>query len=151
MDQTRRRIEKMEAEREERRRAMKEMRVERAEEEQRNIAQGNPGDVDFIGLVKRWREEHFSLAQPHRDARDLVAEEKICVCVRKRPLNEKELQKREHDAVTCFHPTATIHSAKLRVDGISKYCDHNSFRFDHAFDEVSTTEDGAFVFVFVLL
>ena len=34
-----------------------------------------------------------------------------------------------------------MHSAKLRVDGISKYLDHNSFRFDHAFDEQSTTEE----------
>ena len=65
---------------------------------------------------------------------------KICVCVRKRPLNSKELNKKEHDAVTCLHPTATVHSAKLRVDGISKYCDHNTFKFDHAFDEESTTE-----------
>lgn len=45
------------------------------------------------------------------------------------------------DAVTCLHPTATVHSAKLRVDGISKYCDHNTFKFDHAFDESSSTED----------
>ena len=29
----------------------------------------------------------------------------------------------------------------MRVDGISKYCDHHTFKFDHAFDERSTTED----------
>ena len=33
---------------------------ERAQEEERNIAAGNPGDVDFIGLVQKWRNEHFS-------------------------------------------------------------------------------------------
>ena len=68
-------------------------------------------------------------------------DDKICVCVRKRPLNDKERKKRDHDAVTVLHPTATVHSAKLRVDGISKYLDHNSFRFDHAFDEETTTEE----------
>jgi kinesin family protein 2/24 len=43
--------------------------------------------------------------------------------------------------VTVLHPTATVHSAKLRVDGIQKYLDHNSFRFDHSFDEDATTEE----------
>lgn len=33
----------------------------------------------------------------------------------------------------------TVHDCKLRVDGISKYLDSVTFRFDHAFgDEVST-------------
>lgn len=137
-DQTRLRIERMEAEREERRKAMIERKQERAEEEQRNIAAGNPGDVDFIGLVRKWREEHSGTAQPHASAKE---HPKICICVRKRPVSDKERKKRDHDSVTCLHPTATVHSAKLRVDGITKYLDHNSFRFDHAFDETSTTED----------
>ena len=34
-----------------------------------------------------------------------------------------------------------MHSSRLKVDGISKYCDHQSFRFDHAFDEGATTEE----------
>lgn len=131
----------MEAEREQRRRRQEEMRIERAEEEKRNVAQGNPGDVDFIGLVRQWRDEHSGLARSHAEGGGGLNENKICVCVRKRPLNEKERKKRDHDAVTCLHPTATVHSAKLRVDGISKYLDHNSFRFDHAFDEETTTEE----------
>lgn len=145
MDQTRLRMEKMEAERTERRLRMKQARSDRANEEAANVARGNPGDVDFIGLVREWREEHAGLAMPHNNGSSIAnggfGEDKICVCVRKRPLNDKERRKKEHDAVTCLHPTATVHSAKLRVDGISKYLDHNSFRFDHAFDEESTTED----------
>eukprot|EP00804_Cyclotella_cryptica_P009693 CCRYP_011250-RB/>CCRYP_011250-RB protein AED:0.03 eAED:0.03 QI:182/1/1/1/1/1/2/276/576 len=140
-DQTRLRIEKMEADREERRRRQEAMRIERAAEEKRNVAQVNPGDVDFIGLVRQWREEHSGLARSHTEGSGGLSEDKICVCVRKRPLNEKERKKRDHDAVTCLHPTATVHSAKLRVDGISKYLDHHSFRFDHAFDEETTTEE----------
>ena len=34
-----------------------------------------------------------------------------------------------------------MHSAKLKVDGITKYLDHNQFHFDHSFDEAETTED----------
>ena len=121
-------------------------RINRAEDERRNIAVGNPGDVDFIGLVDQWREDHA--ARPH-DYNNYIIEErgvvksgadKICVCVRKRGLNAKEILRMEHDSVTILHPTATVHSARLRVDGISKYCDHNTFVFDHAFDEMSSTE-----------
>ena len=142
-DQTRLKIEKMEAERIDRRQKTHALRQSKAKEERQNLSKGNPGDVDFIGLVRRWREEHASMARPHGDdqAPSTLGEEKICVSVRKRPLNKKERLKKEHDAVSCLHPTATVHSAKLRVDGISKYCDHNSFRFDHAFDEDSSTED----------
>lgn len=147
-DQTRLRMKRMEADRRDRRLRTKEARVNRAEEERRNLSQGNPGDVDFIGLVRRWREEHAGSARPHDDDDDendgpasTSSGDKICVCVRKRCLNAKEMLRTEHDAVTCLHPTATVHSARLRVDGISKYCDHNTFEFDHAFDEHSSTED----------
>jgi kinesin family protein 2/24 len=166
-DQTRLRIERMEADRRDRRLRTKEARVNRAEEERRNLSRGNPGDVDFIGLVRRWREEHAWMARPHDDvvgggdddgggggggvapshsgkgvtASASTPGDKICVCVRKRCLNPKEILRLEHDAVTCLHPTVTVHSARLRVDGISKYCDHNTFEFDRAFDERSSTED----------
>eukprot|EP00984_Skeletonema_dohrnii_P024826 scaffold13966_cov110-Skeletonema_dohrnii-CCMP3373.AAC.11 len=146
-DQTRLRIEAMEEQRSLRRTQMKQARVDRAAEEQRNISAGNPGDVDFIGLVRRWREDHAGMARPHRHAVDANLgggsgkNDNICVCIRKRPLNDKERKKKEHDAVTVLHPTATVHSAKLRVDGIHKYLDHNSFRFDHSFDEDSSTEE----------
>jgi len=136
---------------------MKQARINRAAEEQRNIIAGNPGDVDFIGLVRQWREDRLGVARPHchNDDNDVVGNatksgtsnksggknDNICVCIRKRPLNLKERTKKEHDAVTVLHPTTTVHSAKLRVDGIHKYLDHNSFRFDHSFDEDSTTEE----------
>lgn len=137
-DQTRLRIEKMEAEREERRRLMLERKQERAEEEQRLIAAGNPGDVDFIGLVRKWREDHGNTAEPYDSQ---TRHPKICICVRKRPVSDKERKRRDHDSITCLHPTVWVHSAKLRVDGISKYLDHTSFCFDYSFDESSSTED----------
>lgn len=147
-DQTCLRIERMEAEREERRRTMKARKIERAAAEQANIAAGNPGDVDFIGMVRTWREEHRHTARPRGDppsiaagaAGDSVAP-KICICVRKRPVSDKERNKKDHDSVTCLHPAVWVHSAKLRVDGITKYLDHSSFAFDHAFDENTSTEE----------
>jgi len=142
-DQTRLRIERMEAEREERRRLMQERKLEREIEEQRNIAAGNPGDVDFIGLVQKWRDEHSSDAHILESGLESGGEgqPKICISVRKRPLSDKERRRKDHDSVTCLHPVVWVHSAKLRVDGITKYLDHNSFGFDYAFSETSTTED----------
>lgn len=149
-DQTCLRIERMEAEREERRRTMKARKIERAAAEQANIAAGNPGDVDFIGMVRTWREEHRHTARPRGDLPSIVAAAtdasgsvapKICICVRKRPVSDKERTKKDHDSVTCLHPAVWVHSAKLRVDGITKYLDHSSFAFDHAFDENTSTEE----------
>lgn len=113
---------------------------ERAEESQRNIAAGNPGDVDFIGMVRKWRQAHADEARSH-DRPSRQKQPRICVTVRKRPLADKERAKNDHDSVTVLHPTAWIHSAKFRVDGITKYLDHTPFRFDHAFDETVSTDD----------
>mmetsp|Transcript_34252 Transcript_34252/g.48677 ORF Transcript_34252/g.48677 Transcript_34252/m.48677 type:complete len:561 (+) Transcript_34252:74-1756(+) len=137
-DATRLKMEKMEAEREERRRAMQERKMERAEEERRNLAAGNPGDVDFIGLVRKWRKEHSHEVQELETSHD--DHPRICICVRKRPIFDKERQKNDHDSVTCYHPQVHIHNAKFKVDGITKYIDHSSFCFDYTFNEVVTTE-----------
>ena len=109
---------------------------ERAQEEKRNIAAGNPGDVDFIGMVRQWRREHANKARPHESGEP----PRICICVRKRPISDKERSKNDHDSVTCLNPEVWIHGAKLRVDGITKYLDHNSFKFDQAFDENASTD-----------
>ena len=111
------RIEQMEAEREERRRLMQERKIERAEEEQRNLAAGNPGDVDFIGLVRKWRDEH---ANDELSLESNEEQPKICIAVRKRPVNEKERKVKDHDSVTCYHPVVWVHNAKLKVDGITR-------------------------------
>ena len=129
-------IEKMEAEREGRRRAMQERKIERAQEATRQKAAGIAGDVDFNSLIGTWREEHQSEAKPHTATRA-----KIVICVRKRPISEKEVNRKDHDCITCLHPVVWVHSSKLRVDGINKYLDHSSFSLDHAFDETCSTEE----------
>eukprot|EP00527_Entomoneis_sp_CCMP2396_P005270 CAMPEP_0198154414 /NCGR_PEP_ID=MMETSP1443-20131203/68564_1 /TAXON_ID=186043 /ORGANISM="Entomoneis sp., Strain CCMP2396" /LENGTH=618 /DNA_ID=CAMNT_0043821085 /DNA_START=111 /DNA_END=1967 /DNA_ORIENTATION=- len=141
-DQTRLRIEKMEAERRERRLVMEKRKIQRAAEAKANLKAGNPGDIDFIGMIRKWREERAHKAQPHRSNAsidDSHCQPALCICVRKRPLSDKEREKLDHDSVTVLNPTVWVHSAKLRVDGITKYLDHNSFQLDHVFDETCNT------------
>mmetsp|Transcript_20605 Transcript_20605/g.41238 ORF Transcript_20605/g.41238 Transcript_20605/m.41238 type:complete len:733 (+) Transcript_20605:178-2376(+) len=137
MDGTRARVERIEAEREARRVAMANLKIERAEEEQRNLAEGNPGDIDFIGLVRQWRSDSAPLAHPHASP----SRGKICICVRKRPVFDRERLARDHDSVTVCNPAVHVHTCRLRVDGITKYMDHNGFAFDHSFGEEDSTGD----------
>ena len=142
MDATRMRITQMEQEREERRRSMIQRKEARKLEQEKNIRAGNPGDVDFIGMVDEWRRQQAKDYKPAVSAAAAAAStNNICIAVRKRPVNEKEREKLDHDSVSCFPPTVTIHSAKFKVDGITKYLTHNTFQFDHAFGEKSTTEN----------
>ena len=65
---------------------------------------------------------------------------KMCVCVRKRPLNKKELKRQEHDCLTVANPYAVIHESQTSVDQY-KFLKHIPFQFDHVFDEESETGD----------
>lgn len=66
---------------------------------------------------------------------------KICICVRKRPVSQKEVRRNDYDSVTCLHPLVVVHDCKLKVDGISKYLDNQAFQFDHTFHEENSTQD----------
>jgi kinesin family member 2/24 len=140
-DQTRKRIERLEVERSERRKETEQKKAARRVEQAKLLAAGNPGDVDFIGMVLEWREEQEKIQQnqPHFGP-GISYNSNIIVAVRKRPMSKKEVQKKDHDSVSCFHPKVWIHSAKLRVDGITKYLTHSGFQFDHTFGEDSTTD-----------
>jgi len=59
----------------------------------------------------------------------------ICVCVRKRPLFEKETTHGEIDVVTVSNPKITIHNPQHKVDGITKYIQNNDFNFDNSYSE----------------
>ncbi len=139
MDATRKRIERMEEEREERRREMIQRKEDRKAQSARLIAAGNPGDVDFIGMVEEWRDDQ-SKKQKESHKKVASGNSNIIVAVRKRPMFEKEREKLDHDSVSCYHPKVWIHSAKFKVDGITKYLTHTGFQFDHTFGEESTTD-----------
>lgn len=88
--------------------------------------------------MQKWRDNHTNDHRPYESKKE---KPRICICVRKRPVSDKERKRKDHDAVTCLHPVVWVHSAKVKVDGITKYLDHSSFGFDYGFDETSTTED----------
>lgn len=129
-------IAEIEKNREDRRRAMAAAKRERERESQLNEKLGHPGDVDFQRMIKAFREQNKDKSRLHADAGDT----KITICVRKRPVNAKEVKKHDYDAVTCLNPMAIVHDCKLKVDGITKYLDSNAFNFDHTFDENTTNQ-----------
>ncbi|KAJ3196909.1 Kinesin-like protein kif2a [Irineochytrium annulatum] len=70
---------------------------------------------------------------------------KIRVCVRKRPMNAKEIAKRHFDIATvrtASYPDASIyiHEPKVRVN-MSKFIDTHEFFLDNAFDEHATNAE----------
>jgi Kinesin motor domain len=111
-------------------------------------------------MIRRWREQHASDARPHynnttNDETDAIdtsssastihrrhqfPRQRICIAVRKRPVSDKERDRNDHDSITVLNPTVWIHSARVKVDGITKYLDHSGFTFDHAFDEAAGTD-----------
>ncbi|CAN1129706.1 Kinesin-like protein KIN-13A [Linum perenne] len=59
---------------------------------------------------------------------------KIKVVVRKRPLNKKELAKKEDDVVYVSDNSLTVHEPKLKVD-LTAYVEKHEFCFDAVLDE----------------
>jgi kinesin family protein 2/24 len=116
---------------------MEQFKVDKAAEEQRNRDSGVSGDVDFIRMIKNYREKNAPEEMVHLPSVD----SKICICVRKRPISVKEVNRNDNDSVTCTNPMIIVHDCKLKVDGISKYLDNTSFEFDHTFHEDNTTDN----------
>ncbi|KAG0228206.1 Kinesin-like protein kif24 [Actinomortierella wolfii] len=65
---------------------------------------------------------------------------KIRVCVRKRPLNSKEISKGEKDMAHVTGRQLAVDEPKVRVD-MTKYIERHNFVFDEVFDSDATNED----------
>ncbi|KAF9673288.1 hypothetical protein SADUNF_Sadunf10G0008600 [Salix dunnii] len=65
---------------------------------------------------------------------------KIKVVVRKRPLNKKELARKEDDVVTVYENALTVHEPKLKVD-LTAYVEKHEFCFDAVLDEHVTNDE----------
>ncbi|CAH1098484.1 unnamed protein product [Psylliodes chrysocephalus] len=77
--------------------------------------------------------------RPLRES-DAIVENQITVCVRKRPLNDKEQNRREVDVMSV--PTKNqlvVHEPKQKVD-LTKYVENQVFRFDYVFDDTCTND-----------
>ncbi|CAF1114960.1 unnamed protein product [Adineta steineri] len=65
---------------------------------------------------------------------------RICVAVRKRPLNKREIAKKDNDVITIPNKDhCLVHVPKSKVD-LTKYLDNQTFKFDYTFDEKSSNE-----------
>uniref|UniRef100_A0A914YAB7 Kinesin motor domain-containing protein n=1 Tax=Panagrolaimus superbus TaxID=310955 RepID=A0A914YAB7_9BILA len=66
---------------------------------------------------------------------DTVTDNRISVCIRKRPLDKREITKKEIDVVTVPNKDhVVVHQPQQKVD-LTKYLENQKFRFDYAFDE----------------
>lgn len=67
-------------------------------------------------------------------------ESKITVAVRKRPLNRRELEKKDTDIIDASHPSIIlVKEIRLKLD-LTKYVDEHKFIFDAVFSEEHANE-----------
>jgi len=127
-------VERLKKNREERRAKQAEVLEEKVA--QKNVDPGNP-NWEFLCMINEYQETlKFN---PLKDG-DAVHDHQISVCVRKRPLSNKEIKKKEVDVIcTPNQNQVIVHEPKTKVD-LTKYLDNQHFRFDYAFDETASNE-----------
>ncbi|KAJ7424126.1 hypothetical protein BTVI_07642 [Pitangus sulphuratus] len=83
---------------------------------------------------------YFIFSAPAFGFCELIDEHKICVCVRKRPLNKKETSMKDLDVITIpSKDVVMVHEPKQKVD-LTRYLENQTFRFDYAFDDTAPNE-----------
>ena len=93
-------------------------------------------DYDFQYLIlQKKKEAEYIQPEEHSTSEN----SKIYVCVRKRPIFEKEIQNGEIDCISAINPMVSIYDCKLKIDGYTKYIDTNNFYFDNVFNENENT------------
>ncbi|KAM9349299.1 kinesin-like protein KIF2C [Symphorus nematophorus] len=101
-----------------------------------------------FGEVTRPNQKFYDMIQDFRETlevtplstTDHIEPQRICVCVRKRPLNKQEINKKEIDVVSVPGRGALlVHEPKQKVD-LTKYLDNQVFHFDYSFDETATND-----------
>ncbi|CAH3955643.1 unnamed protein product [Pieris brassicae] len=127
-------VERLKENREKRRQRQAELKEEK--EALMNMDPGNP-NWEFLAMI---REYQSSIEFRPLLGNEPVEDHQITVCVRKRPLNKKEVGKKEVDVISV--PTKDqmiVHEPKNKVD-LTKYLENQKFRFDYAFDDSCTNE-----------
>lgn len=130
-------IKKLEQQREDRRRKMEEMKQAKLDRQAMNEAMGkNNIDAEFDLLIENHRKK---VEQPLNHLASSVMN--LCVCVRKRPLFEKEyVQMGEIDCVSASNPKVVVHECKYKVDGITKFIEDTDFKFDNVFSDAEGSD-----------
>lgn len=122
-------VEKLKKKREERRQRQAEEKAEK--EAFLQMAPGNP-HWELSNMIADYRR---GLDIRPLTENDSIEDHLITVCVRKRPVNKKEANRKEVDVITIPSKNQLIvHEPKNKVD-LTKYLENQLFRFDYAFDE----------------
>ncbi|XP_075955253.1 kinesin-like protein KIF2A isoform X3 [Anarhichas minor] len=125
-------VEKLQEKRERRRIQQQELREKRAQEVDTTIP-----NYEIMYMIRDFR---ASLDYRPLTTADLIEEHRICVCVRKRPLNKKELSMKDLDVITVpSKDVVMVHEPKQKVD-LTRYLENQTFRFDYTFDDTTTNE-----------
>ncbi|KAM9840858.1 kinesin-like protein KIF2A [Aulostomus maculatus] len=125
-------VEKLQEKREKRRLQQQELREKRAQEVDVNLP-----NYEIMCMIRDFR---ASLDYRPLTTNDLIEEHRICVCVRARPLNKKELTVKDLDVITIpSKDVVMVHEPKQKVD-LTRFLENQTFRFDYTFDENSTNE-----------
>uniref|UniRef100_A0A3Q2P231 Kinesin-like protein n=1 Tax=Fundulus heteroclitus TaxID=8078 RepID=A0A3Q2P231_FUNHE len=125
-------VEKLQEQREKRRLQQQELREKRAQEVDVNLP-----NYEIMCMIRDFR---ASLDYRPLTSNDAIEEHRICVCVRARPLNKKELSVKDLDVITIpSKDVVMVHEPKQKVD-LTRYLENQTFRFDYAFDRNSTNE-----------
>ncbi|XP_072272477.1 kinesin-like protein KIF2A isoform X4 [Pyxicephalus adspersus] len=125
-------VEKLQEKRERRRLQQQELREKRALE----VDATNP-NYEIMCMIRDFR---GSLDYRPLTTADLIDEHRICVCVRKRPLNKKENTMKDLDVITIpSKDVVMVHEPKQKVD-LTRFLENQTFRFDYAFDETAPNE-----------
>ncbi|XP_040856990.1 kinesin-like protein KIF2B [Ochotona curzoniae] len=127
-----REIEKLQKQREQRQRLHLEIRSKRA----LDVNKGNRNH-EIMCMIEEYRrrldKNLLCSCEPPEDHR-------ICVCVRKRPLNQQETTMKDLDIITIpSDKVVMVHESKQKVD-LTRYLENQIFCFDHAFDDTASNE-----------
>ncbi|CAL8318283.1 unnamed protein product [Lota lota] len=125
-------VEKLQEKREKRRLQQQELREKKAQEVDATLP-----NYEIMCMIRDFR---ASLDYRPLNTTDLIEEHRICVCVRARPLNKKELTTKDLDVITIpSKDVVMVHEPKQKVD-LTRYLENQTFRFDYAFDDTTTNE-----------
>ncbi|XP_028826774.1 kinesin-like protein KIF2A isoform X3 [Denticeps clupeoides] len=125
-------VEKLQEKRERRRLQQQELREKRAQD-----VDATTPNYEIMCMIRDFR---ASLDYRPLTTADLIEDHRICVCVRTRPLNKKEMTMKDLDVITIpSKDVVMVHEPKQKVD-LTRYLENQTFRFDYAFDDTSTNE-----------
>jgi kinesin family protein 2/24 len=115
---------------------------ETGEERHANLGEGittshGNQNCSFEDMIENYR--NSIECRPIRKT-DPVKDNQITVCIRKRPLNKKELKSKEVDVMTVLtKDEIVVHQPKLKVN-LRKFLENQHFKFDYAFDETCSND-----------